>query len=183
MMRNRQRYQVGIWFVSTLLAALVVTGCATKSDGPVARQSIAAQSGVEFDKSAEQQPTAKTLFSMARLMASQGRNAESKQVLIRVVTEYPEFMPGYLELAELQVRQRRLDDAMRSLSAGLDLAPGDHVLLNNLGMCWVLKSDFNKALAHFTRAAGTTPQNALYRANMAMALGMAGRYEESLVLC
>jgi len=54
--------------------------------------------------------------------------------------------------------------------------------LNNLGMCWIVSHDYKEALEMFTQAAGVMPENTRYRANMAMTLGLMGRYEESLFL-
>ena len=56
------------------------------------------------------------------------------------------------------------------------------VLLNNLGICLLLRKEYVRALEHFTGAAGLVPENEKYRANMATALGLLGRQEESLAL-
>jgi Flp pilus assembly protein TadD len=55
-------------------------------------------------------------------------------------------------------------------------------MTNNLGMCWLMRGDYAKASEEFTRACGLAPQNARYRSNLAVALGMMGRYDESLAL-
>jgi len=137
---------------------------------------------VAFETGNSSRPTAETLYAMARILAAQGRGAECEAVLTRTIREYPRFMPAYCDLAEAQLRSHRTDDAIRTLEAGLRISPRDPILLNNIGMCWFLKGDYDKCLAMFTRAAGVVPQNARYRANMAMALGMQGRYEEALSL-
>ena len=42
--------------------------------------------------------------------------------------------------------------------------------------------DYKRALEFFTKAAAADPDNARYRANMAMSVGMLGRYDEALTL-
>ena len=49
-------------------------------------------------------------------------------------------------------------------------------------MCLLLRQEYEGALRQFTDAAGMVPENEKYRANMATALGLLGRQEESLAL-
>jgi len=49
-------------------------------------------------------------------------------------------------------------------------------------MCCLVLQDNDHALEAFTKAAGIMPENPKYRANMAVALGLMGRREESLSL-
>ncbi len=119
---------------------------------------------------------------MARILASQGKDIECDLLLRAIIREHPRFMPAYCELAELNMRRRRIHDAVQTLKAGLRVSPRDPILLNNLGICLMLKGDYGGALRALTRAAGIVPQNARYRANMAACLGLMRRYEEALGL-
>ena len=136
----------------------------------------------EFQKGAERPPTAKTLYALAEVLISQGKDAYAEAVLQRLISEYPKFVPAYNNLAELKMRQRKIGQAMQTLNEGLNISPGDPVLINNTGMCWMLRQDYHKALEEFTKAAGLMPENARYRANMAVALAFLGRDEEALSL-
>ena len=127
-------------------------------------------------------PTAKTLWAIADIQAKQGRDRECAIVLRRIIQEYPEFLPAYNLLAEVQMRQGNTKGAVKTLQDGLNLKPTSPVLLNNLGMCYILLKDYETALEAFTRAAGLMPENRKYRANMAVALGLLGRDEEALSL-
>ncbi len=127
-------------------------------------------------------PNAKTLYSMATILASQGKDTDCEFVLRRCIHEYPRFTPAYNSLAELQMRQARVNEAVDMLSEALRIRPQDPVLLNNLGMCLLVRKEYEKALGHFTRAAGLVPESEKYRANMATALGLLGRQEESFAL-
>ena len=127
-------------------------------------------------------PSAKTLYSMAEILATQGKDKECEFVLRRCMQEHPRCTPAHNSLAELQMRQGRIHEAVEALSAALQIRPRDPVLLNNLGMCLLLRKEYVRALEHFTSAAGLVPENTKYRANMATALGLLGRQEESLAL-
>ena len=130
----------------------------------------------------DQPPTAKTLYSMAEILAAQGKDKECEFVLRRCIQEYPRFTPAHNSLAELQMRQGRVHEAVAMLSKALEVRPKDPVLLNNLGMCLLLRKEYAQALDRFTQASGLVPENEKYRANMATALGLLGRYEESQAL-
>jgi len=140
------------------------------------------QSEPEFQRNYDRSPTAKTLYAMADILATQGKDSDCEVILKRIIQEYPQFFPAYNSLAELQMRQGRIDEAIDTISRGISIRPRDSVLLNNLGMCWMVRKDYKKALQMFTKAAGIMPANTRYRANMAVALGLMGRYEESLSL-
>jgi Flp pilus assembly protein TadD len=142
----------------------------------------AASAQSDFDQAADRAPTPGTLYAMARILAAQGRDAECQSVLTKIIALQPDYMAAYNDLAELQMRQRKIDQAVGTLGAGLKIAPQQAVLLNNMGMCYMLKGQYEDSLTWFTRAAGAAPDDTRFRANMAMALGMSGRYDESLAL-
>ncbi len=127
-------------------------------------------------------PSAKTLYSMAEILAAQGKDKECEFVLRRCLQDHPGSTPAYNSLAELEMRQGRIHEAVDTLSAALQIHPRDPVLQNNLGMCLLLGKEYERALDHFTSATGLVPENEKYRANMATALGLLGRHEESLAL-
>jgi Flp pilus assembly protein TadD len=127
-------------------------------------------------------PTAKTLYSMAEILAAQGKDKECEFVLRRCIQEYPRFTPAHNNLAELQMRQGRVHEAVATLSKALEVRPKDPVLLNNLGMCLLLRKKYAQALDRFTQASGLVPESEKYRANMATALGLLGREEEAQAL-
>jgi Flp pilus assembly protein TadD len=130
----------------------------------------------------DQPPSAPTLYSMADILAAQGKDRECEFVLRRCVQEYPQFSPAYNKLAELQMRQGRVHEAVDVLTKVLHLRPRDPVLLNNLGMCYLVRKEYPKAVASFTDAAGSVPESAKYRANLAASLALLGRQEEATAL-
>lgn len=166
----------------SLLAAFCLIGC-SESVGPAPGTNWTADStDREFQTQADQPPTAKTLWATAQILAAQGKDSECEYILKRIIREDAGFIPARNSLAELQMRQGRTDEAIETLQDALRIQPEDAVLLNNMGMCWIVRRDYEKALEMFNRAAGLVPENSKYRANMAVALGLMGREEESLSL-
>jgi Flp pilus assembly protein TadD len=119
---------------------------------------------------------------MAKILAAQGKDTECEYILTRIIREYPDFCPAYCDMAELRVRENRVTDAMGTLRTGLKVCPQSATLINDYGMCRLIKGDYDGAFEDFRRAACLCPRNARYRANMALTLGMLGRYDESLAL-
>jgi tetratricopeptide (TPR) repeat protein len=136
----------------------------------------------DFETQANRPATAKTLWAMASILATQGKDSECEFVLKRIIKEHPAFLAAYNSLAELKMRQGHTKAAIKTLQDGLSIDSEAPVLLNNSGMCWIIMQDNEIALEMFTKAAGIMPENCKYRANMAVALGLMGRDEESLSL-
>jgi len=163
----------------SLAFLLGFAGCSSEETVPDGTES---QADDTFAEGADRAPTPRTLHTMAKILSSQAREDQAQFVLMRIIREHPLYMPAYSDLAELLVRDERTDDAIETLILGLKLVPTDPVLLNNLGMCWLLKRDYQRALESFAAAAAAVPEDARYRSNMATALGMMGRYDEALSL-
>ncbi len=127
-------------------------------------------------------PTAKSLHAAARISKSQGRTAACEILLNRLLNHYPDYMPAYNDLAQLYVQNNMLDSAIETLRAGLEVSPDDSVLLNNLGMCHLVKRQFASAVENFTEATASQPVDARARANLAVGLALMGRTEEAFAL-
>ncbi|MHC4681293.1 MAG: tetratricopeptide repeat protein [Planctomycetota bacterium] len=168
--------------VGILLGAFCLCGC-SESAAPVPTTEWAeGSSDLDFQAQADRPPTTKTLWAMAEILATQGKDSECEYVLKRIIQSDPEFLPAYNSLAELQMRQGNTRTAIQTLQDALRIAPEDPILLNNLGMCRLVRRDYENALRVFDKAAAIAPENMKYRANMAVALGLMGREEEALAL-
>jgi len=162
------------------VATLCCLGCAPRGWGGLKGQP--GDPDLMFQEGANRPPTANTLYSMARIVRAQGKEGVYRFVLQRIIRDHPTFLPAYCDLAELEARQSRFDAAMETLAAGLRVSPGDPILINDTGMCLLLMQAYEKSLEYFLKATTINPDDASYRANMAVALGMMGRYDESLSL-
>lgn len=178
--------QVFAWAVAaaaTTTALLMLGGCESsqKAPPPVAYNS---QSELDeaFEQGANRPPTADTLYRMGRIYAAQGKDDQATAVFRNTIARFPNYMPAYCDLAQLQVRQRKVGAAILTLQQGLKIDDQDAVLHNDLGMCHVMNGNYEAAATSFGRAAEINPDDARYVANQAMATGMLGRYDESLSL-
>lgn len=170
-----------LFYIAMLTVIIYLVGCETPQNGGSPLQGNGdIQMEDPFDP--DRPPTPKTLYVLSDILAAQGRDRESEALLKRVLEEAPDYFLAYNNLAELQMRNRRIPEAIQTLSAGLAVNPGDPVLLNNLGMCWLIRKDYTRALENFTKAAGIIPENTRYRSNMATALVLLGRKQEALSL-
>jgi Flp pilus assembly protein TadD len=133
-----------------------------------------------FEGGALQAPNPSTVVMTGRVLRSQGRISEAEFVLRRVVSEHPEYAPGYSELAELLLKDGRSQETVILLEAGTALIPTSAMLHNDLGMCFVVSREFESARQEFLVASELAPEDAVYAANYAMVLGLQGRYQESL---
>jgi Flp pilus assembly protein TadD len=172
---------VSFWIVG-FICMFCLGGCSESVSYGPDMDSALNNSEQEFQKQANRPHTSKALFAMADILAIQGRDSECEFVLRRIIQEYPKYLPAYNSLAELQMRQGRTNTAIETIHDAFRINSEDPLLLNNLGVCWMVRGDYEKALEMFTRATGTMPENTRYRTNMAVALGLMARYEESLSL-
>lgn len=136
----------------------------------------------EFAEGAGRPASAKTRYAYARILSAQRQDPACDALLSRLIAENPQFMAAYLLQAEVRMRMRRVDAAISTLRSALAISPRDDILLNNLGVCYLMKPDCPGAFQCFAGAAALRPSNARYRANMALALGLLGREDESASL-
>jgi len=163
--------------VAVSALALVGAGCNTTGKD----QSIA-YAQPDTKDIGPQAPRANTIYGMTRLMRSQGKTDQAELALIGLTREYPNYSPAYNDLAEIRISQGRLDEAIAYVDKGLEIAPNDAVLLNNAGVCALLKHDYEKSLDYFKRAEAIAPYESRYRANVALATGLNGDIEGSRAL-
>ena len=171
-------------FTVCIAVLVLMTGCQLPRPGGSTMGSSRAtnQPPMEDPFDPDRPPTAKTMYVMADILSAQGKDGEAEQLYKRILSQHPDFLPACNDLAALQMRQRRIPEATRTLESGLKHNPADPVLLNNMGMCFLIRKDYQRALSYFTDAAAVVPENTRYRSNMATALALLGRREEALSL-
>lgn len=158
-----------------------ITGCQS-NNAPKTDKASQNLSDAEWLNGADRPPTSHTMFATAKILAAQGRDAQCEFALKRILKEDPQFLPAYVELAELYLRQRQYPMAAETLNAGLRIKGNDSVMLNDLGMIRLIQGQNQQAYDYFQKAASAAPWDTRYRGNMALALGMMERYEEAVVL-
>lgn len=168
--------------IALVMILPVLCGCEPKPPPIVTQSESQALEDEEWIRGAKRPPTPRTLLALSRVLISQGRREEAQSVLYRITRQHPYYPEAYVELAEIHMRRRRVDTAIKTLSEGLASLPNDHVLVNNLGMCYLIRRDYPKAEEKFRAAAWIAPNNTRYRSNVALVLGLQGRYDEALAL-
>ncbi len=176
MTRSIDHYHQNIILLILFLLIILLGGCEALQPRAQSRLSVDPASEI----GADQPPTAKTYYAMARLLDAQQRYAEQHFVLRRCILKHPNFLPAYDAMASLHMRQGKIDDAINALSSGLIIAPNNASLANNLGICRLLTEEYEKALAQFEKISAQHPEKARYQSNRALALGLLGRYDDSL---
>jgi len=167
---------------ASVAAIAVGSGCSTTSKHSSLPQTHMLAGYDDFDTPGKRAPNAKTLYRLGKLLESQGQIAQAEAVWMSCIDRYPAFSPAYTELASIQMATNRDAKAVNTLEAGLAKQPNDHVLLNNLGMCFMMNKQFSGAFEAFSKARDLDPNNSKYTANAALALGMLGRTDEALAL-
>lgn len=163
-----------------LVVALVFSaGCATSGQSTRTDRDDGERAPV---LSEPEEASAQTLYAMGRVLARRGKSDQAEVVFVKLINEYPSFPPGYCSLAELRAQQGRTDAAILVLQKAVELFPNDHILQNDLGVCLMLDSRFEEALAHFEQATLLEPREERYRANKALALALTGDDEAALTL-
>jgi Flp pilus assembly protein TadD len=179
---NRRGTLRGLFRIG-MIALVVAGGCTSHlSSTPEAEAPPVDSAEAQFESSAKRPPTAQTLYSLAEILALQGKDHQAQLVFTSIIRQYPRIMPAYCGLAQTQMRLRLNRDAIDTLRMALKISPRESILINDLGMCQLLGNNPVAALQTFTRAAALSPDEPRYRANMAVALGLQGRYREALSL-
>jgi Flp pilus assembly protein TadD len=152
------------------------TGCTTTTNTDFA---LSRDSQPEATSDSEEPSDAKTLFAMARVLILRERPDQAEVVLVRLVNEYPRFVPAYSELGELRLQQGRVEDAKYVLKHASARFPQEHILLNNLAICHLVSGEYQDALTMLEAALVLQPVNERYLTNKALVLGLLGRREEA----
>ncbi len=166
-------------FAGVACVGMLLGGCSSPKRTGFKDGNRFAQSSEAFETRRDLPPSAKTLYTMADALAAQGKDRDAEFTLKRCIQQEPEFTPAHNKLAELLMRQGRVHEATSVLSQALRINDADPVLLNNLGMCWLVQRDYGRAMECFIKAAGRVPESTKFRANLATSLALLGRHEEA----
>jgi len=174
--------RIGMPILCAGLCMVSVVGCTTSKDASFSYSAKADYADEAFDYGSRRAPLPETIYRTARLLAARGMTDAAYSTLTNLIEQHPNYVPAYVELASLQVRQRRVAAAIRTLEAGIAIDGEDAVLHNNLGMCAMLMGNYERALEAFDAAAVNDEENARYRSNKALALAMLGHYDAALAI-
>ncbi|MEZ5565009.1 MAG: multiheme c-type cytochrome [Gammaproteobacteria bacterium] len=104
--------------------------------------------------------------------------AEAEYLL--AIKRDPQFVPAYVNLADVYRATNRSGDAERTLDEGLVAAPEDPTLLHALGLTRIRQSRHAEALVLFAHAHELAPENMRFAYVYAVALRSSGKSKQAL---
>ena len=122
----------------------------------------------------------KTLLAgYGRALADNGNSQRAFDVLSRAHSpDNPDWRILSVQGTALDQLGRH-DDARRYYAGALQIVPEKPSVLSNLGLSWVLSKDLPKAEETLRRAYGSARADARVRQNLALVIGLQGRFAEA----
>lgn len=111
-----------------------------------------------------------TLRGMAESLADLGRLPESRRYFERILQLDPDHFIAHIGLGRLDLMQGRSEDGVRMLKRATQLAPSDSQPYYFLGMHFVEKQDFRRAIPWLRGAANRETKTDMARLSLAMVL-------------
>jgi Flp pilus assembly protein TadD len=119
------------------------------------------------------------LGAYGRALADVGRNEQALDVLNRAHTpEQPDWRILSVQGAVLD-QMGRHEDAQRHYSSALKIMPNEPSVLSNLGLSYALSRNLAKAEETLRRAAAQPGAEPKVRQNLALVVGLQGRFAEA----
>ena len=123
---------------------MLLSGCSSPKRADFKEGKRFGQSSDAFETQRDLPPSTRTLYTMADILAAQGKDRDAEFTLKRCIQQEPKFTPAHNKLAELLMRQGRVHEAAGVLSQALRVSDADPILLNNLGMCCLVQRHYER---------------------------------------
>jgi tetratricopeptide (TPR) repeat protein len=157
--------------------------------------SLEAAGGLAECLDAEQKPEAADAYR--KYLALQPADAAMRARLVHMLVEQQKYDDALAELdradagkkpstdslllrADIQIAQKKTDDAIASLQGALALTPNDPKLLNGLGRLYLEKHDFPSAEKTFKAALQLDQRNLMIWKNLSSTYYLSGNYPATL---
>ena len=139
-----------------------------------------AQAAAVLEQASIRDPKNRALLgAYGRALADAGNYAQALDVLNRAHTpDQPDWRILSVQGAVLD-QVGRHDEARRYYASALRLKPDEPSVLSNLGLSYALSKDLKQAEATLRRAAGGRPIDPRVRQNLALVVGLQGRFAEA----
>jgi Flp pilus assembly protein TadD len=163
------------------LVGVLPIGCVGPSKGPFS-DIVPPLAGSRANLKEQELPpheAAKTCLATAEMMERHGHDLHAIDKYQRARQHDPRLKHVSRRLAVLYDRQGDFQRALVEYQQALALSPRDPDLLNDLGYCHYQRGDWIDAEKWFRQALEVNGQHQLARVNLAMTLGMQGRFDES----
>ena len=140
-----------------------------------AEQSLAVmrKTAIDFPKDRD------VLSAYGKALAAAGQLEPALDAVRRAQTpEYPDWKLMSAEAAILD-QLGQSDNARQLYRRALEMAPGEPTILSNLGMSYVLEGDLKAAETYMRQAAQAPNADSRVRQNLALVVGLQGRFQEA----
>jgi Flp pilus assembly protein TadD len=139
-----------------------------------------AQAAAVLEQSAIQNPQSQVVLgAYGRALADNGNYQQALDVLNRAHTpDQPDWRILSVQGAVLD-QMGRHQDAQRHYASALRLMPDEPSVLSNLGLSYALAKNLPQAEATLRRAAGQAGAEPKVRQNLALVVGLQGRFQEA----
>jgi len=148
----------------TMLALLLLAGCASGPKPAADRADVIAGSGVPR----EVPPQAQTLYEQAVASMASGDAIDAELRLQEFLLQYPDYPGAHVNLAIIFADRDDLQAAENSLTDALIIDPGYAPALNQLGMVQRRQGKFAEAESAYLKAVAADPDYAYAHYNLAV---------------
>ncbi len=121
------------------------------------------------------------LIQHAQALEYDGQLAEAEKVYSEIEGAVPDSPESYVDLAVIQARQHKVDEALATMRQGLDRMPDSETLLVRLGLTYALVGKPREALETMDKVLAMDPQSIDALTVSASTLDAAGRKDEARV--
>jgi predicted CXXCH cytochrome family protein len=125
---------------------------------------------------------AESLMNLGNLYVSLDEPARAERYFRAVLTVDEDFVPGWINLADLYRRQGLNQQAVQTLRQGIEAQPEAAALHHSLGLALVRQGNQAAALEPLARATRLAPDNARFAYVQGVALNSAGRSEDAITV-
>lgn len=126
-------------------------------------------------------------YNLGSIYMERGDTAAAEQAYRQALKLQPDFVPAYVNLADMYRALGREDDAAKAIDEGLRAVPGNASLLHAKGLSLIRQNQPQEALSWLERAHRAEPGNARFAYVYGVALNSSGKgdaaralWEESL---
>jgi len=119
------------------------------------------------------------LIQQAQAYELEDNYAEAERIYLRVLEDVPDSRAGYVNLAIARARQKKFDQAIRTLNEGIARIPNSEILLVRLGHTHLVTGRLREAFETMNKVLGLNPRNVDALTVCAGILDTEGRKEEA----
>jgi len=142
-----------------------------------------AEAAAVLNQAREQIPSDPRVYIMAGLMAEKAGNISAAfQMMEKGLSLDSHWVPGIMELAQMQARQGQFPEALDNAATAIELDPDSAVVRDGAIQVALLSGQRELAVHHLQEGLKAQPSHRQWRRTLASTLGHLGRTEESLAL-